>query len=78
MTPEERLELDGAFKKVARTQNAIGRLADEGTQKAMARVEQGTWDGYFPRLQAARAAADTAQAELEEVYRRVVPTQSLT
>lgn len=78
MTPEERLELDGAFKKVARTQEAIGRLADEGTQKAMAGVDQGTWDGYFPRLQAARAAADAAQVELEEVYHRIVPILPLT
>lgn len=78
MTPEERLELDGAFKKVARTQEAIGRLADEGTQKTMARVDQGTWDGYFPRLRAARAAADAAQVELEEVYHRIVPILPLT
>lgn len=30
MTPDERIELDGAFKKVARSQEAIGRLAEEG------------------------------------------------
>lgn len=77
MTPAERLELDGAFKQVARTQAEIGRLADEGTQKAMTQVDQGAWDGYFARLKAARAAADTAQDELEEVYHRLVPSKSL-
>jgi len=77
MTPQERIELDGAFKKVARSQEAIGRLAEEGTQKTFANVGQSTWDGYFPRLKAARAAADEAQTELEEVYRRLVPGQPL-
>jgi hypothetical protein len=73
LTPEERLELDGAFKKVARAQGAVGRLADEGSEKAMASVDQNAWDGYFGRLRAARGAADAAQNELEEVYRRLMP-----
>lgn len=77
MTPDERIELDGAFKKVARSQEAIGRLAEEGTEKAFANVDQGVWDGYFSRLKAARAAADAAQTELEEVYRRLVPGQQI-
>jgi hypothetical protein len=37
LTPEEHLELEGAFKKVARTQVAVGRLADEETEKRISR-----------------------------------------
>jgi hypothetical protein len=60
MDGQDRLALDGAFKRVARAQGAIGRLADEGVEMTMTQGDQAPWGGYFERLSAARADSDAA------------------
>ena len=65
----DRLNIDRIFRAVQRAQEVLGRLMDEGLEKALTDTSEGAWRGYFERHSAARAVADIAHGELEALYR---------
>lgn len=73
MDAQERLALDGAFKRVARAQGAIGRIAEEGVEMTMTQGRDAPWDGLFERLRAARAESDAALAALDVLHLSLNP-----
>jgi ribonuclease HI len=72
---QDRLALDGAFKRVNRAQAAIGRLADDGVEITMTHGDQAQWSGYIERLSAARAESDAALDALIALHRSLVPAE---
>ena len=76
MTNDEKIQLDGAFKEVARKQGDVGKLAEEGAVKTHSNTSQDDWDDYFRRHKAARDALDAAQDALEETYRQIMERRS--
>ena len=74
MDAQERLALDGAFKRVARAQGAIGRLAEDGVAMTMTQGRETPWTGLFERLRAARAESEAALDALEALQGTLIPT----
>lgn len=75
MDGQDRLALDGVFKRVARAQAAIGRLADDGVEITMTQGDQAPWSGYLERLSSARAESDAALDALMALHGSLVPAQ---
>lgn len=72
MDAQDRLALDGAFKRVARAQGAIGRIADDGVEMTMTQGREAAWSGLFESLRAARAESDAALDALGALHRSLV------
>lgn len=72
MKNDDMLALDGAFKRLARAQGTIARLADEGIEKTMTHGDRAPWGDFASRLSAARREGEAAFGALGSLYASLI------